>query len=100
MGYIHTDDLEWVFKIYDVKVNAKAKAAISNLEVDGNIFKWNSIEEDLPEDKGAVVVLAELEGVKEPVITGAYYTGEEGWILNYSIAGTAFSIKKWAKIPK
>ena len=103
MGYIHTDDLQYIFDAYDVKISAKAIAAISNMASNGQLFYWMDVDKDLPENNGNVIVLAELEmedGTKKAIMSGAYYNKKIGWILEYHINETAFDIKKWTKLPK
>ena len=103
MGYIHTDDLQYIFDAYDVKISAKALAAISNWSIDGEIFQWTDVNDDLPEDSVNVIVQAEIDmedGTKKTVMAGAYYSEKVGWILEYHLGNTSFGVTKWTKLPK
>ena len=99
---INIDDLESVFDIYNIKINARATAAISNLSYTGTIIKWTMTKDDLPEEGQEVFVVADMRtehGILINTIEKAKYIYEEGWMLiNYPDI-SEFDIKKWAVVP-
>ena len=100
--WINLSDLEEVIGTYGIRRDIRANAAIKNLAVEGQIFCWTSIEDDLPEDDREVLVRVNMrtkDGLQMGAIEKASYVREVGWILHGHL-DAEFDVVKWVELPK
>ena len=100
--WVNLADLEEVIGTYGIRRDVRANAAIKNLAVEGQIFRWTSVKEDLPENSNEVLVCAHIrtaDGLRMNEIEKASFFRGVGWIL-HSDPDAEFTVIKWAALPK
>jgi len=100
--WVNLADLEEVIGTYGIRRDVRANAAIKNLAVEGQIFHWTPIKEDLPENGNEVLVCVNMrteDGLQMGAIEKASYVREVGWILHGHL-DAEFDVVKWAPLPK
>ena len=100
--WINLSDLEEVIGTYGIRRDVRANAAIKNLAVEGQIFRWTSVDEDLPENGKEVLATVNMrtsDGLQMGAIEKASFVREVGWILHGHL-DAEFDVVKWAPLPK
>jgi hypothetical protein len=100
--WINLNDLEEIMGIYGVQKDIRVNAAIENFAIEGQIFHWTFVKDDIPETNDEVLVCAHIrtsDGLKMNEIEKASYVREVGWIL-HKYLDAEFEIIKWAPLPK
>ena len=100
--WINLSDLEEVIGTYGIRRDVRANAAIKNLAVEGQIFRWTSVDEDLPENSNEVLACVNMrteDGLQMGAIEKASYVREVGWILHGHL-DAEFDVVKWSPLPK
>ena len=100
--WINLSDLEEVIGTYGIRRDVRANAAIKNLAVEGQIFRWTLAEDDIPENDNEVLVCAHIrteDGLRMNEIEKASFVREVGWILHGHL-DAEFDIVKWSPLPK
>ena len=100
--WVNLADLEEVIGTYGIRRDVRANAAIKNLAVEGQIFRWTSVDEDLPENGKEVLATVNMrtsDGLQMGAIEKASFVREVGWILHGHL-DAEFDVVKWAPLPK
>lgn len=100
--WINLSDLEEVIGTYGIRRDVRANAAIKNLAVEGQIFRWTYVKDDVPENDNEVLVCAHIrteDGLRMNEIEKASFVREVGWILHGHL-DAEFDVVKWAPLPK
>ena len=100
--WINLSDLEEVIGTYGIRRDVRANAAIKNLAVEGQIFRWTYVDEDLPENGKEVLATVNMrtpDGLQMGAIEKASFVREVGWILHGHL-DAEFDVVKWAPLPK
>ena len=100
--WINLADLEEVIGTYSIRRDVRANAAIKNLAVEGQIFRWTYAAEDLPENGREVLACVNMrtsDGLMLGAIEKASFVREVGWILHGHL-DAEFDVVKWAPLPK
>jgi len=101
--WVNLADLEEVIGTYGIRRDVRANAAIKNMAIEGQIFRWTLVKEDLPENSNEVLVCAHIrtaDGLQMGAIEKASYVREVGWILHSYLDAKEFDVVKWAPLPK
>lgn len=100
--WINLSDLEEVIGTYGIRRDVRANAAIKNLAVEGQIFRWTYVKDDVPENDNEVLVCAHIrteDGLRMNEIEKASFVREVGWILHGHL-DAEFDVVKWSPLPK
>ena len=100
--WINLSDLEEVIGTYGIRRDVRANAAIKNLAVEGQIFRWTLADDDIPENDNEVLVCAHIrteDGLRMNEIEKASFVREVGWILHGHL-DAEFDVVKWSPLPK
>ena len=100
--WVNLADLEEVIGTYGIRRDVRANAAIKNLAVEGQIFRWTSVDEDLPENGKEVLATVNMrtsDGLQMGAIEKASFVREVGWILHGHL-DAEFDVVKWSPLPK
>jgi hypothetical protein len=100
--WVNLADLEEVIGTYGIRRDVRANAAIKNLAVEGQIFRWTSVDEDLPENGKEVLATVNMrtsDGLQMGAIEKASFVREVGWILHGHL-DAEFDVVKWAELPR
>ena len=100
--WINLEDLDEIMGVYGIRKDIRARAAIENQAVSGQIFHWTLAEDDIPENDNEVLVCAHIrtaDGLQMGAIEKASYVREVGWILHGHL-DAEFDIVKWSPLPK
>lgn len=100
--WVNLADLEEVIGTYGIRRDVRANAAIKNLAVEGQIFRWTYVKDDVPENDNEVLVCAHIraaDGLMMNEIEKASFFHGVGWIL-HSDPDAEFTVIKWAPLPK
>ena len=100
--WINLEDLDEIIGVYGIRKDIRARAAIGNQAVSGQILHWTLVKEDLPENGNEVLVCAHIrtaDGLRMNEIEKASFVHGVGWIL-HSDPDAEFTVIKWAALPK
>ena len=100
--WINLEDLDEIIGVYGIRKDIRARAAIENQAVSGQIFHWTLAEDDIPENDNEVLVCAHIrtaDGLRMNEIEKASFFHGVGWIL-HSDPDAEFTVIKWAPLPK
>lgn len=100
--WINLSDLEEVIGTYGIRRDVRANAAIKNLAVEGQIFRWTYVKDDVPENGREVLACVNMrtsDGLQMGAIEKASYVREVGWILHGHL-DAEFDVVKWSPLPK
>ena len=100
--WINLEDLDEIIGVYGIRKDIRARAAIENQAVSGQIFHWTLAEDDIPENDNEVLVCAHIrtaDGLQMNEIEKASFVHGVGWIL-HSDPDAEFTVIKWAPLPK
>lgn len=100
--WVNLADLEEVIGTYGIRRDVRANAAIKNLAVEGQIFHWTPIKDDLPENSNEVLACVNMrteDGLQMGAIEKASYVREVGWILHNHL-NAEFDVVKWSLLPR
>lgn len=100
--WINLEDLDEIIGVYGIRKDIRARAAIENQAVSGQIFHWTLAEDDIPENSNEVLVCAHIrtaDGLRMNEIEKASFFHGVGWIL-HSDPDAEFTVIKWSPLPK
>ena len=100
--WINLEDLDEIIGVYGIRKDIRARAAIENQAVSGQIFHWTLAEDDIPENDNEVLVCVNMrteDGLQMGAIEKASFFHGVGWIL-HSDPDAEFTVIKWAALPK
>ena len=100
--WINLSDLEEVIGTYGIRRDVRANAAIKNMAIEGQIFRWTLVKDDLPENSNEVLACVNMrteDGLQMGAIEKASYVREVGWILHGHL-DAEFDVVKWSPLPK
>lgn len=100
--WVNLADLDEIIGVYGIRKDIRARAAIENQAVEGQIFHWTLAEDDIPENDNEVLVCAHIrtaDGLRMNEIEKASFVREVGWILHGDL-NAEFTVIKWAPLPK
>lgn len=100
--WINLEDLDEIIGVYGIRKDIRARAAIENQAVSGQIFHWTLAEDDIPENDNEVLVCAHIrtaDGLRMNEIEKASFVREVGWILHGDL-NAEFTVVKWSPLPK
>lgn len=101
--WINLSDLDEIIGTFGIRRDIRARAAIENQSVEGQIFRWTPIKEDLPENSNEVLVCVNVrteDGLQMGAIEKASFVREVGWILHSYLDAKEFDVVKWSPLPK
>lgn len=101
--WINLEDLDEIIGVYGIRKDIRARAAIENQAVSGQILHWTLVKDDLPENSNEVLACVNMrteDGLQMGAIEKASYVREVGWILHSYLDAKEFDIVKWAPLPK
>lgn len=100
--WINLEDLDEIIGVYGIRKDIRARAAIENQAVEGQIFHWTLVKDDLPENSNEVLACVNMrteDGLQMGAIEKASYVREVGWILHNHL-NAEFDVVKWSPLPK